>query len=180
MFQPAFESPPSENFLLAPPVYSHRATASYPCSTLRHAIELGEQIQRLLDSSRNAADPSAVSLKGLARQMRLPVPMSTLWRALAIYRWNCRDPEIAHCRHLRVGHLSALLGVDPVHRLALLRAAEHQRWSRRELQTRAASLKSGSREPWPDEQHSQAAPLPPIAPADNFRSLTQASQSQSR
>ncbi|MEN9580118.1 MAG: hypothetical protein RJA70_3127 [Pseudomonadota bacterium] len=148
MFQPAIATPPQPHFTFLPSDYS-RAPATPPAhNSLHSALELGQQLQQLLDSRRGYSETSAVTLRGLARQVGLPVPMTTLWRALAIYRWSCQEPEVAHCRHLRVSHFSVLLGVEPAYRLALLRAAEHERWSRRELQARARALQPTWRLRW--------------------------------
>lgn len=153
MIQFAIKPPREPQCFLSTPNHPP-ATGNAPASSsLVRAIELGEHVHRLLEARRGAGDSVAVSLKGLVHQMKLPLPMSTLWRALAIYRWSCEDPEIAHCRHLRLGHLSVLLGVEPIYRLPLLRAAEYHRWSRRELQARASGLKSELKERWPIAHH---------------------------
>lgn len=109
-------------------------------NSLQRAIQLGEQVQRSFERGHSQQNRSALSLRGLAHQMGLAIPTTTSWRAWSIYRWSCEEPEIADCRHLRVGHFSVLLGAGRAHRLSLLRAAEHERWSRRELQRRARAL----------------------------------------
>lgn len=141
MFQ-STESPSHPNVAFTPPAYSRAVGAPVSRDSLQRALALGEQVQRLLDRDPGAGVRSSGSLRGVARQLGLPIPMTTLWRSWAIYRWSCTDPEIAHCRHLRVGHFSVLLGVDSNYRLSLLRVAEHERWSRRKLQARARTLQA--------------------------------------
>ncbi len=115
-----------------------------PRSSLQHAIDLGAWVHEQLahagwvDSCASGERPS---LRGLIRRLNAPMGVSTIWRALAIYRLSLKHPEIVHCRHLGVAHFSVILGVDEPYQLNLLRLAEHNRWSRRRLLSEVAALK---------------------------------------
>lgn len=133
--------PPSE-----PPLANHyegdRAaetlapTESLPAKqTLRRAIESGYRIftslspQAQYELQRRGRKGLSFRKLAAARQM----PVSTLWRTLAIYLLFRRYPEIAEYRHLGVGHVSVVLSVHPEHQLYFLRNAEVRGWSRRQL-----------------------------------------------
>ncbi len=111
-------------------------SAAYPPKqTLRRAIEAGYQIfaslppQAQYELQRRGRKGLSFRKLAAARQM----PVSTLWRTLAIYLLFRRYPEIAEYRHLGVGHVSVVLSVQPEHQLYFLRNAEVRGWSRRYL-----------------------------------------------
>lgn len=141
MFQPASHGhlPPASSS--TPSGDPAAAGVTQPQGSLLRAIELGALVESLLD----LAPGDKKTLKGVVHQVELPFPFTTLWRALAIYRWSREVPEISQCRHIGLAHLSVLLGVPAAHRLSLLRVAEDERWSRRKLQTHSAALKSRQR-----------------------------------
>jgi hypothetical protein len=59
---------------------------------------------------------------------------SSIWRAVAIYELSKQYPELNHYQHVGVGHASVVLSFRGELRIALLRKAEYQRWSRRVLE----------------------------------------------
>ncbi len=109
---------------------------NYPAKqTLRRAIESGYRIfaslspQAQYELQRRGRKGLSFRKLAAARQM----PVSTLWRTLAIYLLFRRYPEIAEYRYLGVGHVSVVLSVQPEHQLYFLRNAEVRAWSRRQL-----------------------------------------------
>ncbi len=112
---------------------SHMSEA--PISSSLKAIRLGYEIYQTLPPAERgrvgARGRKLASFRKLAAMRGMPV--STLWRALAIYQLYVRFPELGSYRHLGVAHLSVILGVEDQYQLYFMRMAEIERWSRRRL-----------------------------------------------
>jgi hypothetical protein len=61
------------------------------------------------------------------------VPVSSLWRALAVYLLYRRCPQLAGYRHVGISHVSLILGLDEAAQLHFLEKVELKRWSRQQL-----------------------------------------------
>jgi hypothetical protein len=111
-------------------------------SKLEFTLKVGqvviEQIYRGdLDRLRQRG-PKDASFRKLAAHPRLPFSAVTLWRSVAIYELIQRFPGFAKAKHLGVAHLRAVLGLPHSAQERLLRAAETGRWSKDQLEERAA------------------------------------------
>lgn len=86
------------------------------------------------------------ALRSLAACPDLPISVSALYRALAIYEMAKRTGvDVLQLEHLGVSHLRALLTVAPKVQRQLLEQAESQEWTVSRLEQEVASLRDGSR-----------------------------------
>lgn len=120
--------------------------------SLRKSIELGERLVALLeergDFDLKRRGPKPNSLRALSIHLRGVIPLSSMWRAIAIFQLAQMHPELGRYRHLGVAHLSVLLGLKGPLRLGLLRKAEIECWSRRRLQLAAREINQYPNRDW--------------------------------
>ena len=113
--------------------------------SLHKAIEMGRDVYLCLSQeSRDALHlrgRKQQSLRKLAKVRNIPI--STLWRSLAIYLLRQRNPEILEYRHVGVCHVSVILAVDAENQMHYLRKTEQGRWSRARLER---TVKADARE----------------------------------
>jgi hypothetical protein len=84
------------------------------------------------------------SFRRLAAHPGLPFSAATLWRAVAIYELVQRLPERTATTHLGVAHLRSVLGLAPDVQERLLREAEQGRWTKEEIEERAAEWRAAA------------------------------------
>jgi hypothetical protein len=81
-----------------------------------------------------------VSLRKLAQSLESSVGASQLWKAVAIYVWSIRRPELIHLRWVRPSHLNEVLALTPDDQDRLTDAAERSHWPVRRLRAEVLFL----------------------------------------
>jgi hypothetical protein len=107
--------------------------------SLAETIRLGCWVQQEFLAARGVG---ATSFRAFVRQSNISAPVSSSWRAIAIWQLSQKFPEIIHCRHLGVAHFGVILSVPEPFQLQLIRQAEYHRWSRSRLVTEISSLRT--------------------------------------
>lgn len=125
--------------LLSQPPANHDGVP--PASRLARTLALGEHLSHLLGEGNGAMKgKKSPSIRQLAERLHSVIAPSSMWRAITIYQLSLKHPEMLEYTHLGVGHISVVLRFRGRLRLALMRKAEQQRWSRRRLQQVVRSI----------------------------------------
>ncbi len=118
-------------------------------ASLRFALNVGKIVVDTLYEGDLSAWRSRArknhALRTLAARPDLPLSASALYRALAIYELNCRQPGAAAWQHLGVSHLRLVLGLDERTQNALLLRAESEQWTVGRLERETLAFRPHSR-----------------------------------
>ncbi len=126
-----------------------------------HGLRLIFNVGRLIVDELYAGDSAAVHQRGpkdsplslLASQPNSPFSKSQLSRAVAVYEALAPLGDVATWQHLSASHVRVVLTLPAPNQKELLRRAESEEWSVRQLEAKAQGAKgktrSGGRPPLP-------------------------------
>lgn len=105
---------------------------------LQAALELAELVVRAYCDGESQGRPG--TLRGFSARDDVPLSLSTLSRLVAMHALARRVPAVHQARHLKPGHLRAVLMLEPAEQAELLMAAERERWTVAKTNGRARKL----------------------------------------